>query len=205
MPATQKPMAATRNIIYHFWVESSWVKESSASSPGKQQQDVRRIVRLYSFSMDIKRFLHFLHNSKYISYNIVHMPQADAPRLAAVLIVWGVRRPNLCVCSTIIGIWSKCVKPPPKTNRSDRIVVPLGVFFNNIKRLKTKEINRTALKTTTTTTIINTHIVAVVARRSRRPSRGLCYRNKVAKWLIKAHAEVCLCASQRNWKKNCRY
>lgn len=127
------------------------------------------------------------------------MPQADAPRLAAVLIVWGVRRPNLCVCSTIIGIWSKCVKPPPKTNRIDRIVVPLGVFFNNIKRLKTKEINRTALKTTTT--IINTHIVAVVARHSRRPSRGLCYRNKVAKWLIKAHAEVCLCASQRNWKK----
>lgn len=154
---------------------------------------------MYSFSMDIKRFLHFLHNSKYVSYNIVHMPQADAPRLAAVIIVWGVRRPNLCVCSTIIGIWSKCVKPPPKTNRIDRIVVPLGVFFNNIKRLKTKEINRTALKTTTT--IINTHIVAVVARRSRRPSRGLCYRNKVAKWLIKAHAEVCLCASQRNWKK----
>lgn len=147
--------------------------------------------------MDIKRFLHFLHNSKYIWYNIVHMPQADAPRLAAVLIVWGVRRPNLCVCSTIIGIWSKCVKPPPKTNRIDRIVVPLGVFFNNIKRLKTKEINRTALKnnnTEATTTIINTHIVAVVARRSRRPSRGLCCRNKVAKWLIKAHAEVCLCA-----------
>lgn len=83
-----------------------------------------------------------------------------------------------------------------KTNRINRIVVPLGVFFNNIKSIETKGIkpNRTQNNNPRAkpTTIINTHIVAVIAR----PGD---YTHKVAKWLIKAHAE---CLPTQHIEKN---